>query len=34
MRAVEFQEYGGPEVLRPVTAEAPQPADELVVGAG
>ncbi|MEV5876953.1 zinc-binding dehydrogenase [Streptomyces sp. NPDC052101] len=25
MRAVEFQEYGGPEVLRLVTAEVPQP---------
>ncbi|MGW7527849.1 quinone oxidoreductase family protein [Streptomyces sp. NPDC054783] len=25
MRAVEFQEYGGPEVLRPVTAEVPEP---------
>lgn len=25
MRAVEFQQYGGPEVLRAVTAEAPEP---------
>ncbi|MER6734910.1 quinone oxidoreductase family protein [Streptomyces puniciscabiei] len=25
MRAVEFQEYGGPEVLRLVTAEVPEP---------
>ncbi|MGV4983130.1 quinone oxidoreductase family protein [Streptomyces sp. NRAIS4] len=25
MRAVEFQEYGGPEVLRVVAAEAPEP---------
>ncbi|MFE2097984.1 zinc-binding dehydrogenase [Streptomyces sp. PTD9-10] len=25
MRAVEFQEYGGPEVLRAVTAEVPEP---------
>lgn len=25
MRAVEFQEYGGPEVLKAVTAEAPEP---------
>ncbi|KOG41719.1 quinone oxidoreductase family protein [Streptomyces resistomycificus] len=25
MRAVEFQEYGGPEVLKVVTAEAPEP---------
>ncbi|MEU2929616.1 zinc-binding dehydrogenase [Streptomyces sp. NPDC007251] len=25
MRAVEFQEYGGPEVLRVVTAQAPEP---------
>ncbi|MFF4572077.1 zinc-binding alcohol dehydrogenase family protein [Streptomyces sp. NPDC001410] len=25
MRAVEFQQYGGPEVLKAVTAEAPEP---------
>ncbi|MEU6092581.1 zinc-binding dehydrogenase [Streptomyces sp. NPDC047085] len=25
MRAIEFQEYGGPEVLRAVTAEVPEP---------
>lgn len=25
MRAIEFQEYGGPEVLKPVEAEAPEP---------
>jgi NADPH2:quinone reductase len=25
MRAIEFQEYGGPEVLRVVDAEVPEP---------